>query len=156
MHFVSSSHSSRPLHFWLRLFAFLLCSYARSLSLFSCVSIVRLHLLFMFRRIFVVATNSDIGSDINVATSAAQSTAEGDKRRPLLRWFNELAIFITICNQKVKQTLNTTNINIEQHTQYKCTHIMVCTVVQLGILTRKKRELAWIWPFLNVKLETKF
>lgn len=33
MHFVSSSHSSRPLHFWLRLFAFLLCAYARSLSL---------------------------------------------------------------------------------------------------------------------------
>lgn len=33
IHFVFSSYSSRPLHFWLRLFAFLICSYARSPSL---------------------------------------------------------------------------------------------------------------------------
>lgn len=72
-----------------------------------------------------------------ISTSAAKSTAERDKRRSL-RWFNELAIFITICNQKVKQTLGTTNINIEQHTQNKCTQIMVCTVVKPGILTKKK------------------
>lgn len=41
---------------------------APSLSLSLSVAIVRLHLLFMFRRIFVVATNSDIGSDIDVGS----------------------------------------------------------------------------------------
>lgn len=60
-----------------------------------------------------------------ISTSAAKSTAERDKRR-WLRWFNELAIFITICNQKVKQTLGTININIEQHTQNKSTHGLHC------------------------------
>lgn len=41
---------------------------APSLSLSLSVAIVRLHLLFMFRRIFVVAANSDIGSNIDVGS----------------------------------------------------------------------------------------